>query len=217
MPMSDAAARIARPRKKTQKITDPSAIFFELAPAGGNYWRMKYCFDGDEKRIMSSVYLDVLIAQACKRCSDARKHLANRVDAGVLKQVGMAATGNRFEALARMALQIFAGLGYTPRRKVHPTVGARRIPLLATRPIGEIYAPELLALLRRIEARDALSTAHRVHQKCGRIFRYAVATCRAQRDSSNDLRRAIPHAQEHHHPTITEPKRLGELLRAIVS
>ena len=82
-------------------------------------------------------------------------------------------------------------------------------------PSASITAPELLAVLRRIEARGALDTAHRVHQHCGKVFRYAVATGRAQRDPSGDLHGAIPPAQEHHHPTITEPKRVGELLRAI--
>ena len=85
----------------------------------------------------------------------------------------------------------------------------------ATAPCQKWVGPELLTVLRRIEARSALDTAHRVHQNCGKVFRYAVATGRAQRDPSGDLRGAIPPAQEHHHPIIIEPKRVGELLRAI--
>jgi integrase len=79
----------------------------------------------------------------------------------------------------------------------------------------EIKAPELLAVLRRIESRGALETAHRAMQNCGQVFRYAVATGRAQRDPTGDLRGALPAPKEKHHASIIDPKRIGELLRAI--
>jgi integrase len=79
----------------------------------------------------------------------------------------------------------------------------------------EITAPELLACLRRIEARGALDTAHRAHQNCGQVFRYAVATGRAERDPSGDLRGALPPVRDKHHASITDPKAIGDLLRAI--
>ena len=79
----------------------------------------------------------------------------------------------------------------------------------------EITAPELLAVLRRIEARGAIETAHRAHQNCGRVFRYAIATGRAERDPAADLRGALPPVKEKHHAAITDPKAMGALLRAI--
>ncbi|MEB0165111.1 tyrosine-type recombinase/integrase, partial [Glaciimonas sp. CA11.2] len=88
-------------------------------------------------------------------------------------------------------------------------------PWLGSRPISEISAPELLDVLRRIEKRGAIETAHRAHQNCGQIFRYAIATGRAERDPSGDLKGAIPPSKEKHHPSITEPKAVGELLRCI--
>ena len=88
-------------------------------------------------------------------------------------------------------------------------------PWLGKRPIAEIKAPELLAVLRRIESRGAQETAHRAMQNCGQVFRYAVATGRAERDPTGDLRGALPPPKEKHHASIIEPKRIGELLRAI--
>jgi integrase len=88
-------------------------------------------------------------------------------------------------------------------------------PWLGKRPIADIKAPELLAPLRRIESRGALESAHRAMQNCGQVFRYAVATGRAERDPSGDLRGAIPPPKEKHHASILEPKRIAELLRTI--
>ena len=216
MPLSDAAVRNAKAREKTYRIADAKGMYLEVTPAGGKYWRLKYRFDGKEKRIAFGVYPDVSLAQARERCGEARKHLANGVDPGVLKQVGKAATENSFEAVAReWHVKFSPGWVAHHAEKLIRRLEREVFPWLGARPIGEINAPELLAVLRRIEARGALDTAHRVHQNCGKIFRYAVATGRAQRDPSGDLRGAIPPAQEHHHPTITEPKRVGELLRAI--
>jgi integrase len=88
-------------------------------------------------------------------------------------------------------------------------------PWLGKRPIVEIKAPELLAVLRRIESRGAQETAHRAMQNCGQVFRYAVATGRAEHDPTGALRGALPAPKEKHHASIIEPKRIGELLRAI--
>ena len=88
-------------------------------------------------------------------------------------------------------------------------------PWIGARAFGEITAPELLTVLRRVESRGALDTAYRVHQNCGQVFRYAIATGRAQRDPSADLRGALPPVNRQHYPTITDPKAIGELLRAI--
>lgn len=216
MPLSDVAVRNAKAREKTYRIADAKGMYLEVTPAGGKYWRLKYRFDGKEKRIAFGVYPDVSLAQARERCGEARKHLANGVDPGVLKKVGKAATENSFEAVAReWHVKFSPGWVAHHAEKLIRRLEREVFPWLGARPIGEINAPELLAVLRRIEARGALDTVHRVHQNCGKIFRYAVATGRAQRDPSGDLRGAIPPAQEHHHPTITEPKRVGELLRAI--
>jgi integrase len=216
MPLSDTAARNAKPREKPYRLADAKGMYLEVTPAGGKYWRMKYRFGGKEKRIAFGVYPDVSLAQARERCGQARKLLANGVDPGVVKQASKAATENSFEAVAReWHIKFSPGWVTHHADKIIRRLEREVFPWLGSRPIGDVTAPELLAVLRRIETRGALDTAHRVHQNCGKVFRYAVATGRAQRDPSGDLRGAIPPAQEHHHPTITEPKRVGELLRAI--
>jgi integrase len=213
MPLSDTAARNAKPREKSYRIADAKGMYLEVTPTGGKYWRMKY---RKEKRIAFGVYPDVSLAQARERCGQARKLLANGVDPGAVKQASKAATENSFEAVAREWHAKFSPGWVTHHAdKIIRRLEREVFPWLGSRPIGDVTAPELLAVLRRIETRGALDTAHRVHQNCGKVFRYAVATGRAQRDPSGDLRGAIPPAQEHHHPTITEPKRVGELLRAI--
>jgi hypothetical protein len=83
-------------------------------------------------------------------------------------------------------------------------------PWIGKMPISQIKAPDLLSCLRRVEARSKLGTAHRALQVCGRVFRYAVATGRAERDPSGDLRGALPPKQEKHHASFTDPTSLGD-------
>ena len=88
-------------------------------------------------------------------------------------------------------------------------------PWIGSKPVAKLAAPDVLAVLRRIEARGAIETAHRARSDCGQVMRYAVATGRAQADVTRDLRGALSEVKPTHHASITEPVRIGELLRAI--
>ena len=189
---------------------------YVLVAKAGKYWRFDYRYDGKRRTLAIGVYPDVTLAQARERRDLARALLAKGVDPGAAKQARKAATENSFEAVAREWHTKFSP-SWVQRHaeKILRRFEREVFPWIGSRPIADISAPDLLAVLRRIEARNALDTAHRVHQNCGKVFRYAVATGRALRDPSGDLRGAIPPAVERHHPTITEPKRVGELLRAI--
>ncbi len=134
------------------------------------------------------------------RRDDARKLLANDVDPGEQRKAIKAAKGDR---AANHSSKILRRL----ERDIFPWIGAR--------PMAEIAASELLSVLRRIEARGAIETAHRASQNCGQVFRYAVATGRAERDPTGDLRGALAPTRETHLASIVEPKAIGELLRAI--
>jgi integrase len=130
------------------------------------------------------------------------------------KKATLAVTENSFEVVAREWHEKFKQRW----TKVHADTTIRRIelnvfPWLGERPIGEIRAPELLAVLRRIEARGAQETAHRVKTICGQIFRYAVATGRAERDPAADLKGALPPAPKTHLAAVTDPKEVADLLR----
>jgi len=130
------------------------------------------------------------------------------------KQV--AASGNTFKAIAEEVAvkQVKEGRAVTTLEKLRWLLDLA-YPLIGDRPINEITAPELLAVLRKVEARGRYETARRLRSTCGTIFRYAIATGRAERDPSADLRGALTVPKVKHHPAITSPAGIGGLLRAI--
>ena len=156
--------------------------------------------------------------EARDKRDDARKLLRNLVDPGAKRRAEASAAGDSFEAIAREWFERFS-----PKWAVgHSSKLIRRLelyifPWIGDRPIATIEAPEILACLRRIEAKGNLESAHRALQVCGRVFRYAVATGRAQRDPTGDLRGALPPADDQHLASLTDPKSFGALLRAIES
>ena len=220
MPLTEVQIRTAKPIDKPQKLFDGGGLFLLVAPAGGKWWRLKYRFGGKEKLLSLGTYPQVPLKAARNKATDARRLIADGVDPSELRKVtgraGGAADGETFQAVA---LEWFAKFKPTwvdsHSEKIRSRLERDLFPWLGHRPIKEITAPELLACLRRIEARGALDTAHRAHQNTGQIFRYAVATGKAERDPSGDLRGAMPPAKATHHASITEPKAVGDLLRAI--
>ena len=191
---------------------------FRPAPAGGKWWRWKYRYGGREKRLALGIYPDVCLKAAREKREAARQQLAAGIDPGLARKAEKLAQAGAecFEAIAREWHAKFspgwvASHGDRILRRLEKDV----FPWLGSRPIAEVKAPELLAVLRRIESRGAQETAHRAMQNCGQVFRYAVATGRAERDPTGDLRGALPPPKEKHHASIIEPKRIGALLRAI--
>jgi integrase len=220
MPLTDVEARNAKPREKPYKLSDEKGMYLEVMPTGAKYWRMKYRHVGKEKRLALGVYPEVSLKDARAKRDAARSQLADGIDPSAQKKAVKAAAMNRatsnFEAVAREWFSkhspSWAG---SHADKIIRRLERDVVPWLGRRPIAEITAPELLSVLRRIEGRGAVETAHRAHQNCGQIFRYAIATGRAERDPSADLRGALPPTKERHHPSIIEPKAVGDLLRAI--
>ena len=218
MPLTDTAIRSAKARERSFKLFDSGGLYVEVSPRGGKWWRWKYRLAGKERRLSLGVYPAVSLKSARAKRDDMRRELAAGVDpaqARRARQVG-SADAETFEAIAREWQAKFSS-GWVAS---HADRIARRLerdlyPWLGARPIAEIKAPELLAVLRRIESRGAQETAHRAMQNCGQVFRYAVATGRAERDPTGDLRGALPPPKARHHASILEPKRVGELLRAI--
>ena len=218
MPLTDTAIRSAKPKDKTFKLFDGGGLYLEVNPAGGKWWRWKYRFGGKEKRLSFGVYPDVSLKLAREKRDAARQQFAAGTDpAEARKAEKLAQAGaESFEAVARewhakFSVGWVASHGDRILRRLEKDL----FPWLGKRPIAEVKAPELLAVLRRIESRGAQETAHRAMQNCGQVFRYAVATGRAERDPTGDLRGALPSPKEKHHASIIEPKRIGALLRAI--
>jgi integrase len=208
----------SKPRQKPYKLGDDGGLFLLVTPTGGRWWRFKFRVHGREKLLSLGIYPDVSLKQARERRDDARRQMADGVDPCAKRRAEKLALGNTFEAVAREWFEKFSGSwvpGYSD--KVLRRLELYAFPRLGGLPISKVTAPELLAALRRVEARGKLGTAHRTLQVCGRVFRYAVATGRAERDPSGDLRGALAPAEEKHHASFTDPKSLGGLLRAIDS
>jgi integrase len=218
VPLTDTAVRSTRPQAKTVKLFDGGGLYLEVNPAGGKWWRWKYRFGRKEKRLSMGVYPDVSLKAAREKRDVARQQLASGIDPGHARKAEKLAQagGESFEAIAREWYAKFSpGWVVSHGDRILRRLETDLLPWLGRRPIAEIKAPELLVVLRRIESRGAQETARRAMQNCGQIFRYAVATGRAERDPTGDLRGALPAPKEKHHASITEPKRIGELLRAI--
>ena len=220
MPLTDSAIRNAKPSAKYARLFDGGGLYLEVSPAGGKLWRFKYRFGGKEKRLALGAYPAVSLASARDRRDQARKLLAEVIDPGAQRKAEKAAraglAANTFEAIAREWIDNRkAGWSESHLKKTTTRLSSNVFPWIGGKPIAEIAAPEILAVLRRIEGRGTIDTAHRVGQACGQVFRYAVATGRAQRDPTGDLRGALPAVQQEHFAAITEPAEVGELLRAI--
>jgi len=219
MPLTNTAVNNAKPEDKQRKLTDEKGLFLLIHPNGSKYWRLKYRFGGREKLLALGVYPEVSLADARQRREDARKLLAQGVDPGEIKRATKAAgannAANSFEVVAR---EWFAK-NKPSWSESHGTRIIRRLeadifPWVGSRPIADMTAPELLSVARRIESRGALETAHRALQNCGQVLRYAVATGRALRDVSVDLRGALPAVKETHLAAVTEPAQVAPMLRA---
>lgn len=220
MPLTDTAVRNAKGKDKPYKLSDERGLFLLVNPNGARWWRLKYRVLGKEKLVSLGVYPDVSLKDARARRDESRTLLANGVDPSVNRQVQKAATleraENSFETVAR---EWFAKnspqwkAGHSS--KIIVRLEKNLFPYIGGQPIATLTAPELLAALRRIEARGAIETAHRAQQNCGQIFRYAIATGRAERDIAADLRGALQPVVSKHHASIIDPKAIGTLLRQI--
>ena len=220
MALSDTKIRNTKPSGKPTKIYDTDGLFMIVTPVGGKWWRFKYRLDGKEKLISLGTYPEISLTDARQRRDDARKLVANGVDPSTFKKEQKAAkielTENSFEFVAREWFAKFT----REWSKVHTATVKERLerdvfPYIGNRNISDIKAPELLLVLRRIESRGALDTAHRTRNHCGQVFRYAIATGKADRDPSGDLLGALPPVKYGNRAAITDPKELAQLLRAV--
>jgi integrase len=217
--LSDLQIKNAKPRDKDYKLTDGFGLHLLITPTGGKLWRFQYRYAGKQKLLSFGVYPSISLVEAREKRETARKQLANEIDPGDLKKAQKAArienASNSFEAVTREWHERFK----TQWSEAHSERILKRLeldifPWIGARPIGEIKPPEMLSVLRRVEART-LETAHRLKIACGQVFRYAVATGRAERDPVADLRGALPPVKNKHFAAPTDPKDVAPLLRAI--
>jgi integrase len=220
MPLTDTAIKKAKPEAKQRKLYDERGLFLLISPKGGKWWRFKYQFDGKEKLLSLGTYPDTSLKDARERRDEARKQVAAGIDPGehrkAAKSAQYAKQANSFEVVAR-EWHAKHSPNWAPS---HGDRIIRRLerdifPWIGGNPIADIDAPRLLEVIRRIEQRGAQETAHRALGNCGQVFRYAIATGRAERDPSGDLRGALPPVKGEHFASVTEPNKVAEVLRAL--
>ncbi len=219
MPLTDTAIRGLKATAKTRKVSDSGGLYLEISPAGGRWWRWKYRFAGKEKRLSFGVYPAVSLREARDARDAARKMLLRGIDpsadrkAAKLEKIDRAA--NDFESVTREWFgKNSPGWVESHSSRILRLFERDIFPYIGKMAISEVGAPVLLSVARRIEPRS-LETAHRAISNCGLVFRYAIATARCDRDPSTDLRGALPRVQGKHFAATVEPRRLGEILRAM--
>ena len=220
MKLSDVAVRSAKAKPKSYKMADGAGMYLLVQPNNNKYWRLDYRFGGKRKTLALGVYPQVSLKAAREKRDEAKRQLSDGIDPGhsrkIEKLTGAANAGTTFRAVAE---ELIEKMVREERAKV--TIGKTKwvfefaYPYFGDRPIAEISAPEILLALKSVEGRGKYETAKRLRSKIGQVFRLAVATGRAERDPTTDLRGAITAPKVKHYATITDPKEIGALLNAI--
>jgi integrase len=222
MSLTDTAIRNAKPAEKPIRLFDGGGLYLEISPNGGKWWRLKFRVDGKEKRLSLGVYPDVGLKDARERRDSNRKLLAQGVDLSANRKATEAARadqlGNSFEVIGReWFVKRFSAPNALYRERLLGRLEKDIYPWVGKTPITELKAPLILSMLRRIEDRGAIEMASRALQYCSQIFRYAISTGRAEYNPCGDLRGALQPLKKTHRAALTEPKAVGQLLRAMDS
>lgn len=222
MPLTDTAIRKAKPSAKSVRLFDGGGLYLEVSPSGGKLWRLKYRIGGKEKRLALGAYPATSLASARQKRDEARKLLAEGIDPSEQRKSTKAAraglAANTFEVIGREWYAKTAPmLAENTKAKLLTFLEKDVFPWIGARPIAGLAASDLIKVIERIEQRGALDIARRVHNYMGRIFRYAVGRSLVSRDPSRDieLKDILPPEDVQHHASVTDPKAVGGLLRAI--
>ncbi len=224
MALTDTTIKNTKPAAKPFKLSDEKGIFLLINPSGSKLWRLKYRWEGKEKLLALGAYPDVSLKAARTKRDELRAQLAAGIDPGAVRKAEKLATADTFEAIAREWHTTHSAKWSTGHASdILARMEKNLFPWLGDRPLIELKAPEILAVLRRIEARGAPIPAQRALQYVGQIFRFAIATGRAERDTSADLRGALTTVKIKNRASIIDgtndnkmrENRVGELLRTL--
>lgn len=220
MALTDIQIRQAKPKEKQYRLAAGKGLYLLINPNGGKWWRVRYRLSRKQQELSVGIYPEVSLKEASQRRDDIRSQVAAGKDPGVERKIEKlnkhASADSSFESVGREWFEKFSpDWSESHRSRALNRLEKDVYPWLGKKHINGISPAELLLVLRSIESRGAVDTAHRVKQLCGQIFRYAVSTGRAERDPSQDLKGALPRTKTKHFASITEPKAIGALLRAI--
>jgi integrase len=219
MPLTDIVVKNAKPKDKPYKLSDAECMYLYVS-ATGKYWRYDYSYLGKRKTLALGVYPTISLAEAREGKSAARKLLAKGIDPSKSKiskhKEAIRNASVTFEIVAREWHQKNASKWSEKNTARTLSLLERNIfPFIGKLPIADVKPSELLETIQRIEKRGTIQTAHRAMMNCGQIFRYAIATDRAHKDISLVLRGSLTPIVETHHASITDPKKIGDLLKEI--
>ena len=220
MPLTDRAMRNLKGKDKPYKLADYGGLYVLVMPDCSRYWRMDFRFAGKRGTLAFGVFPIVSLAEAREQRDTAKKQIAAGTDPALQRKLKKLATitvaENTFKAIAEEWLAKL-----TRENRAEATLKKTRwllrfaLKTFGNRPISQITAPELLAVLRLVEGQGRYESAQRLRSTCGQVFRYAIATGRAERDPTGDLRGALTAPTVRHRAAITDRKAVGALLRAI--
>jgi len=222
MALSDAKVKAATvpADKKQVKLADGGGLYLLVKPSG-RYWRLDYRFGGKRKTMAVGVYPSVTLKEARHKREDAKKLLDQNIDPSQSKQA------DKRKATAEAQAITFKGVAAEWMNKLSPTwvkttatnkqamLNKHLFPWIGSLPMADIQPQDILSVIHRAESHGTIETAHRLRMLCSQVFRYAVATGRVKSDPTRDLKGALTPVVVAHRATITEPKKVGALLRAI--
>lgn len=221
MPVTDLALRNAKPKDKAYKLFDGGGLHLLVNPNGSRIWRLSYRFVGKPKQLSFGPYPTVSLADARQKREEAKKLLLDGQDPSTVRKLDKVnaeiAKGNTFgllaaEYVARLEARESAPSTIAKNKWLLETLAG---PALGGRPIGDITPVEVLAVLQRVERSGRRESARRLRASIGSVFRFAIATLRAEQDPTSALRDALERPKVTHRAALTDPKKLGGLMRAI--
>jgi integrase len=220
MALTDAFLRTVKPNgKAAAKYADGDGMYLLVTPAG-KYWRLDYRFMSKRKTLALGTYPETSLAKARSRSKEARTMLADGLDPSdekrKAKQARLAKAAETFEQVSGLWLEKTASSrAASTQEKVHGYLKRNIFPMIGNVPISSLRATDVLACLRKMEARSVGESTHRVKQICGQIFRFAVASGMVERDVTADLKGALKVIKTKHYAAITEPRDARKLMKAI--
>jgi integrase len=212
--LTEARLRSAKPKARPYKLRDGGGLFLLITPANGRLWRLRYKVRGRESMLGLGTYPATSLKTARARRAEVRAALEAGKNPAAERRAERASHSNTFESIAREWLEKQPFASKTMKKAVW-TFDDLLFPYIGARPIAALTAPELLGVFRRLERRGKHETAHRAKQRVGQVVRYAIATGRAERDPTADLRGALAPVTVTNRAAIIEPREVAQLLRAL--
>jgi integrase len=219
MPLKDLEIRALKAQDRVYKRTDERGLYIEVHPSGSKLWRVKYTHLGKDKRLALGRYPEVGLADARRKRDEARAKLRDGIDPLAERKreklVAIYNAANTFGDVAKEYIDKMVAEGRADTTTTKANWLLEQLAPLATRALADLKPIDVLAALKRIEAKGKHETARRCRSFAGRVFRYGVATGRAETDPTSVLRGALITPKVQHHSAILDPEAFGELLRSI--